>query len=198
MHAAQNGHIECTRRLLATTNIDVNAMNDKGMTAVIYSVDNHHAVILSLLIAHKADVNATTNRVTALKSACKYGYIDCVQLLLAVDGIQVDNALMYAAIKNNNNACIRLLLDVDGVDVNAKTYKEQKTALMLATELGHIDGVRQLLAAANMDVNAKDANGWTALMFAVAPKEHTDILQLLIESKADVNAVRVVIMSKQN
>lgn len=197
MLAAGEGHIECVRRLLAVANIDVNAMDRNGWTPLTYAVENDHAVILSLLIDHKADVNVIADESTALESSCKNGYSDCVQLLLATNGIRVDasdkannNALMNACM-NNHHACVRLLLDA-GFDVNAKTDKTQKTALMTATEYGHIDCARLLLDIDNIDVNAMDNNGRTALMFA-ASNGHTDILQLLIKCKADVNAVRLVI-----
>jgi hypothetical protein len=49
----------------------------------------------------------------------------------------------------------------------------------------------QLLLAADSTgtaANAADANGWTALMFA-ASNGHTDVLLLLLRSRADVDAV---------
>lgn len=196
MLAAQKGHIECVRRLLAVANMEVNVINDDGWTALMYAVHNHHSVILSKLIEHKADVNATIKGVSALEFACKNGYDDCVQLLLAVDGIQLDasdrannNALMDAC-TNNHAKCVQLLIDF-GVDVNAKTGKTQKTALMTAAEFDHIDCAQLLLDTGNIDVNVIADDGWTALMFA-ASKGHTDILQLLIKYKADLNAVRVL------
>ena len=49
----------------------------------------------------------------------------------------------------------------------------------------------QLLLAADSTgtaASAADANGWTALMFA-ASNGHTDVLLLLLRSRADVDAV---------
>ena len=60
--------------------------------------------------------------------------------------------------------------------------------LMEAARLGDTDTAR-LLIDAGADVNARDNNGWTALMSAVW-EGHTDTARLLIRADADVNASR--------
>jgi ankyrin repeat protein len=53
---------------------------------------------------------------------------------------------------------------------------------MQAAFSGNPDTVHALLAA-GADVNAKDRDGWTALMFA-AVKGHTDIVRVLRQAGA--------------
>ena len=90
-----------------------------------------------------------------------------------------------------------------GADVNAQS-KAGWTALMLASEKGHIDIVK-LLVEEGADVNSvtkfevrstsyggiyKDyepTGGYTALM-AASEYGHTEIVKLLIEGGADINA----------
>ncbi|CAM6002041.1 unnamed protein product [Sphagnum balticum] len=57
---------------------------------------------------------------------------------------------------------------------------------MLACQSGNIECVRLLLRVHDIDVNAMNAEHMTALHLATS-FEHTDILSLLIEHKADVN-----------
>jgi ankyrin repeat protein len=57
---------------------------------------------------------------------------------------------------------------------------------MLASENGHLETVK-LLIANKADVNAKNNDGWTALMSA-SRNGHLEIVKLLIANKADVNA----------
>jgi len=62
-------------------------------------------------------------------------------------------------------------------DIKAKE-KYGKTALMSASESGHVDVVRILLEEW-ADVDAKDSFGLTALLFATA-NGHADVAQLLL------------------
>jgi uncharacterized protein len=59
------------------------------------------------------------------------------------------------------------------------------TALMLASENGHINAMK-LLIAKGSDVNIKNNYGSTALMFA-SQNGHFDAMELLISAGSDVN-----------
>ena len=63
-----------------------------------------------------------------------------------------------------------------GVDVNART-DEGVTALMFASQDGHLDMVRALLES-NADINAKANNGATALLLAIEG-DHSKVAELL-------------------
>ncbi|MFA5106679.1 MAG: ankyrin repeat domain-containing protein, partial [Candidatus Micrarchaeia archaeon] len=63
---------------------------------------------------------------------------------------------------------------------------EQNKKLLEAVSSGDLAGVKEALAA-GADVNAKDRDGYTALMVA-SYWGHMDIVKLLIAAGADVNA----------
>jgi ankyrin repeat protein len=74
-----------------------------------------------------------------------------------------------------------------GADVNANNNDGGRiTALIVATEEGHKEVVRLLLAN-GADINVKDKNGETALMLA-SYYGRKEIVKLLLAKRADVNA----------
>lgn len=62
--------------------------------------------------------------------------------------------------------------------------RQGNTALTIASYLGHLETVRELLRN-NADVNLADQNGDTALIWA-ACRGHLEIIQELLRNKADV------------
>ena len=76
--------------------------------------------------------------------------------------------------------------DAYDVAVEAATDPLSPTRLILVSRYGHDDIVEYLLNN-NVDVNARDNNGYTALIGA-AEGGHINTVKMLIEAKADVNA----------
>jgi ankyrin repeat protein len=60
---------------------------------------------------------------------------------------------------------VRLLLARKGVEVN-KSAADGDTALILASQNGHVEVVRLLLARKGVEINENAADGATALMVA--------------------------------
>lgn len=127
---------------------------------------------------------------TALIAACIGGHVDVVRLLLARGAdvtIREDKygttPLMQASCCVGNQEIVKMLL-AKGADVNAKD-KNGATALIGASEDGHLDIVKLLLQA-GADVNSKYKDGSTALMSA-AVKDHADVVKVLLEKGANVN-----------
>jgi hypothetical protein len=89
---------------------------------------------------------------------------------------------------------------IAGADVNAKNA-DGTTALMLASQQGHLAVVQNLLSA-KADVNIQAGSGNTALILA-AQEGHQDVVQALIAAGANVNAKRgggvtALMMAAQN
>ena len=114
----------------------VNGSNQYGMTPLMLAAEKGYDNVVTLLLAHEANVNAQDN----------YNW----------------TALMVAAAKGHDNV-VKVLLE-RGADVHAKN-KSGKTALMVAAEDGKLDVVTLLLVH-KANVNAQDNDNWTALMIA--------------------------------
>jgi ankyrin repeat protein len=137
--------------------VDVNAKDNQGMTALMWAVFfNNRPAAQALLFHHNqqgvldVDVNAKSDLgETVLMRAVKHQSFPIVRVLLEHRNQQGE-------------------LDVD---VNAKDNQDM-TALMLAAQHGIVSMVQALLEHRNqqevldVDVNAKDNQGMTALMLA--------------------------------
>jgi ankyrin repeat protein len=64
------------------------------------------------------------------------------------------------------------------------------TALIPASERGHVEVVRELLANSDVDVDHVNNLGWTALLEAIVLSSgdapHQEIVQLLVDNGADI------------
>ena len=122
--------------ILISKGTNVNAVDNRGGSALLLASENGHTEIAKLLIAKRADVNAVDN----------FG----------------NTALMFASSRGHTK--IAELLIEKGADLNARN-DNRKTALWIAIEKRHTE-IAKLLIAKGIDVNAVDSTGDTALMEA--------------------------------
>ena len=157
VEAAKNQNREAVRSLMKE-NVDVNAAQPDGATALIWSVYRDDLETVELLIGGGADMNAANDYgVTPLSLACD----------------------------NRNAAMVKKLLEA-GADPNAALWSGE-SPLMTVARTGNMDIV-QVLLAHGVDVNTKEPRrGQTALMWAIS-FGHPDIAEVLIEHGADVQA----------
>lgn len=148
--AAQKGDAVRVRALLKQ-NVDVNAAQGDGSTALHWAADQDDLEIAKLLLAAGANVKAVTRleSVTPLHMAAKSGSAPMIDLLLksgaeanAADGNGA-TPLMLASASGNPDA-VKLLLD-RGAQVNAKDTAHGQTALMFAASLNRADAIRVLM-----------------------------------------------------
>ena len=86
---------------------------------------------------------------------------------------------LYLAVDANHIECIRLLLPLNGIDVNIAD-RDGWTPLYIACSGGHTDIVRLLLSNGNgIDVNIANRDGYTPL-YTACSGGHTDIVRLLL------------------
>lgn len=91
-------------------------------------------------------------------------------------------SLLMIAIRENSAKVAQVLLQQAGLQINHRA-RNGDTAIMLASYLGQLSMVRQLLAL-QAEINQP---GWTALHYA-ATSGHLDIIKLLLEHHAYIDA----------
>ena len=113
------------------------------------------------------DVEGRSYGETTLMTASRYGHLEICRLLIE-KGAKADArelvgmtslhfALKYVEI-------VRLLCD-HGADIDAREGLFNLTALSMAAYEGHLDVVQELVER-NAEINARNTDGWTALMGA--------------------------------
>jgi ankyrin repeat protein len=143
------------------------------------------------LVDQHVDVNAPGRDGTpALHWLVRVDDLDSVRLLLragadAKAANRTGVTPLFLACANGNASMIKLLLDA-GSDPNAPDLTGE-TPLMTASKVGNLDSVALLLDR-GAAVDARDPEfQQTALMVAVR-ENHPDVVRLLVEHHADVNA----------
>lgn len=124
---------------------------------LITAIKDNNTYLLQLLIDAGADVNQLYTADFAMGSpplfwAAYYGHAECVKLLLAAPGIDVNRTgeygatPLYRAAYFGHDECVKLLLAAPGIDVN-KADKYGYTPLSTAEINGHTECARLLEAA---------------------------------------------------
>ena len=117
--AAQNGHTECARALLAAEGVDPNHTDTYGNSALIYAAFGGHLDILRALLAVDgiAVNHVRYGGYTALHDAAQRNHMECARALVAAKGIDHrlranDNqwTALHAACANENAETTSLLL----------------------------------------------------------------------------------------
>ncbi len=141
MYAAAVGSLDAMKFLIAK-GADINAQNEFGSTALIWSATDLAKV--KLLLAHGANVNAASKRGrTALfLAAMTDRSAETVRLLLAkgADPKITDsfkNTMLMAAAAGNDIETIRMIIDT-GVDVNAANALGMTPLIVSAGNNGNI------------------------------------------------------------
>lgn len=175
MMASKNGHLEAATVILAK-NPNVEARDKKGMTALMMAAENGHSEIMGLLLENGAKPKFTKEE----------------DIEVAASGSQIDNlnAKLLNAIQNHE---VEVALEM--IAAGAKPDGRSKRgipALILAASRKQVTVVEALLEkGADVNIRATDSEKgieqFTALHIAAA-NGHVEILQILLDHKAFVNA----------
>jgi len=153
MVAAGHGDTAAVQELL-DEGTNVNVTDEGGYTALIYAVWKSKLTTVHLLLSRGADANFQPP--------------------------ESFTPLVVALGKNDFNIVAELL--AHGADVNLRSRLLGVTPLMAASGGGNLDIVKELLAR-GAKINDKDAEGETALVFAMHEKKR-DVVKYLTEHGA--------------
>ena len=195
--ACFKGHTDLVRQLVVEHGADVGARDNDNWDALMYAVAGGHQELVRALIKEfhfNANMSRNSNGRTPLHQACIKGHTDLVRELVVEHGADLgakdnDNwdALMYA-VAGGHTEIVKILMNDFGFRVNAIQGLKGETPLLVACKNGHTYLVIELVYEYGAEVDAKDADGNNALMYAVIGN-HRDIAELSINVFGfDVNA----------
>ena len=192
MIACERGNIDVINVLLEAGS-DPDITDASGNTCLQCSVLQGCSIeVLQTIIDHGAQVNATNkNGQTALMMASDCGYLNGINMLLRagadpnVINANGSTCLHFASRHGSSKEALQTIID-HGVNVNA-TNKKGHTALMMASEFGHLNGIHVLLKA-GAQPNITDVYGNTCLHFPVIQGRRIEVLEAIIDHGVDVNA----------
>ncbi|KKK12297.1 hypothetical protein ARAM_001383 [Aspergillus rambellii] len=191
--AAYGGNAAMCAHILTYDNMDVDAREEDGVTALYTASENNHVDIVRLLLQdHQADPNISHNDgFTSLHFAAYNGNLENTKLLLEhkadpnktrqTDGVTP----LYLASQNGHTEVVQLLLD-KGADVNIKCTDDGRPAIFIACENGHVQTM-ELLLKYTQDVSATETNGDGTALYYAARNGHLEVVKTLVEYGADVN-----------
>jgi ankyrin repeat protein len=212
--ALENKH-ESIVKLLLRRVLDANPKINSGQTLLLFSTAETKIVELWFKEGYQASSEAQSGR-TLLSYAAECGYDRVVNLLYS-NGYQVNSegkdsrtALSYAAEKGHESV-IKFLLE-NGAILELKgnegwtplffaaqnwheaVFKlllesgaEHRTLLSYAAQNGH-EAVVECLLESGAELELKDSDGWTPVMFAAASGQEAVVKLLLTRDETDVDA----------
>ena len=176
-------------RALVQQQVDVNAAEPDGSTALHWAVQQDDLETVDLLIRAGANVMAANRYgVTPLAAACTSGNAAIIETLLKAGADanaalpEGETALMTAA-RGGNADAVKVLL-AHGANVNATESWHGQTALMWAAAEDHAAVARALIEG-DADIKARSNGGFTPLLFAVRAGR-SDTVRVLLAAGASV------------
>jgi ankyrin repeat protein len=166
MEAISQGKIETIRLLLQHPNIDLNVQDNKGRTALIYSLDKSLEITKLLLTHPSIDPNIKDN---ANKTALIYSLDrnpEAMTLILnhptiAVDVKNISLSPLIHACTHKRFKHIKKLLESSKINPNIQD-KNKMTVLMTSVLFSESKLIELLLGHPNIDIQLKNADGKTA------------------------------------
>ncbi|XP_066163734.1 uncharacterized protein [Oryza sativa Japonica Group] len=184
--AAAREKLPVCHYLVEELRVDVDAVDNKGETALTFAINCGNEDMVRYLLDHGADTEKINNDgLTALHFAAGEGKCKIVEILLSkgayIDSLTTGGTALHCAAYNGRDAVVKILLDhhADHKKVSWGAY----TPLFVAVESGSLKCLK-LLIEAGADVKGI---GKEIPLITAASKGLTDIIKCLLEAGADPN-----------
>ena len=194
--ASKKGIIEDVRHFIEQKDVNINAKNNDGVTALHYAAAyNPNVNVSEYLVSKGADINAKNNDGgTAFYFAVLYkSSIDVLKYLISQGAdINIRNnngwTPLHCAVLEGYVDAFNLLISA-GADVNVLTIPSEieanTTPLHIAALKNNVEFAKALIFA-GADINRKNDDGWTPLHMAVQ-EANLEVIKILVSVGVDIN-----------
>ncbi|KAK4336959.1 hypothetical protein RND71_043409 [Anisodus tanguticus] len=185
MEASMDGHVEVAR-LLIESGANVNMSDDSFESPLTLAACGGHVELALLLLQKGANIEEINDEgYTPLMEAAREGHEEMVALLLT-EGADINAITEETHETALTLACCGGFLEVADFLIRAGADIElgANTPLMESAQEGHLD-LCKLLIENGANVNARSANGDSALMLA-SENDHYEVVKFLILNNADL------------
>lgn len=195
--AARKGYSDTLHMLLKQTDLDANATDDVGRTALHRAAHYGRIDMIGILLdSGKADADLRDDKgctpfATAIGCKNYERYLMVRAFLIRNIHINVNSKRNHGgmtpfaeACENNDVAMVKWLLQNYPVDVNAR-FLRGSTPLIRAVRFNRSEIIALLLKAKGVDVNALDRDGRTSLAWAVS-SGNLELVRFLL-SREDID-----------
>jgi len=188
--AAMNNIPGVVDKILASKKAVVDGEDNRGWTALMYSLQSGRIENIEKLLKAGADVNHVTKyKQTPLHMVSRVRNAKVMKLVVEkVKSVDVKdnngNTPLHYCCNYGNLDSVKLLLEKGANAAHAN--KSKSTILHAAAQSGQLAMIKLVVAQKGVEVNVVDNNGFTPLYFATQ-RNVTEGVKLLIDAGADVN-----------
>jgi ankyrin repeat protein len=186
-------HIACTAHatefvsFLIAHQIDVNAKNLSGKTALIIAIEQKNLNLVRKLCEAGADINICDHHHnTPLQYAVSSRYVEMMIYLALLPQIKLDLDALYFAVRTNQLNMVKAMIDL-GCDVTPNSLRFKESPLVCAARNDFLQILGTLLNA-GADPNQRDRNDDLPLIIA-AERGFTQAVTLLLQKGAEQNHI---------
>ena len=177
--AALKGYDQIVSSLLHAKAL-VNLTNNQGISALGIATINGHLSTVKMLLEAGANIDQKDESAhTALDYASYQGHVTIVSTLLEAGAKDVSTALTIAEDKGNSDIAELLKSAI-------KVREQYRQNLFAYCKNGEFDKVRVILNSKKTNINEKDTNGNTVLIYAIN-NNNADYTSEILKLGADVN-----------
>ncbi|OUR94805.1 hypothetical protein A9Q84_16990 [Halobacteriovorax marinus] len=169
IHSVISSKVEIVKILLNQPSLDINKVDDQGLTALDYAIKLGFQEIESLIRAQSAGIPADTTAFDAVVS----GDIELFKRFLKLDNYNINQvnvdgySHLELAIINNHNDIVKIILALPEIDLERKNSYDQNL-LMIAAEYGYLEIVKSIIETNQFNLFTFNATGMTAELFAIS------------------------------
>jgi len=186
-------------KLLIANGLDINKKYENGKTILIYALEKRNITIVHYLIGCNADVNSLNNYI--IKEIISEDKLDLLKFFVA-NHLNIEskestdnNKIIYQFdLTEENDSIKKHMNNIFGINASLKNNKiEIINPIIQKDELDLL----KMIIPGYLDVNTKDENGNTPLIYAIQA-QNISIIKYLIDQKADLEIVNKSIKILEN